>query len=98
MQVRSWNYLPENPLESRSLQEREWRAPCGRNAEGVRLEKGDDLRPLQNLGEKSEGLVFIRAEAGIMERRGNPKEIFRRKTLKDFVADRCVEDEEVGKI
>lgn len=98
MQVRSWNYLPENPLESCSLQEKEWRAACGRNVEGIELEKGDNLRPFQNLGEKSEGLVFIRAEVGIMKRRRNSREIFRRKTLKDFVADRCVEDKRVGKI
>lgn len=66
--------------------------------EGIELEKGDNLRPFQNLGEKSERLVFIRAEVGIMERRRNSREIFRRKTLKDFVADRCVEDKRVGKI
>lgn len=33
-----------------------------------------------------------------MERRGNPRKILRRKTLKDFVGEGYVEGEGVGKI
>lgn len=40
--------------------------------------------------------MFISAEAGIIRWRGNPREILRRKTLKDVVAGGYVE--EAGKI
>lgn len=68
-----------------------------RGGEGVGLDTGDYLSLLQNLGQKSYGLVFISAYTGIVEKRGSPGEILRRKTLKGFVTDGYVEDEAVQK-